>query len=334
MEATESILSLRRPSLLQDAKKTEELAAIEGVKEVETNEQVTTDFAQIMSKLLGKTGQEEVNEEELFSRIIEKLLADESPEAGSYYKEQVQKLSVSMARGDGYVPVEDVAKAALKNTVLAGKIEESKAELIHAKAFTSAQLDATKEALYDGRGETKAVASLDEAMLKMKMVLEEIETGKVLITGRSLDAPSNRGLWQGVGSVEGAQQSEGVSEGEEGSKARKFAWKHISDKDGKLAVLVPEPLSDNIKSVDIFDSSGKLVESGRYSKRTGDGRAVYRFEEPGPEYGKNLEVVISKKNGDTITYEIPDGSKRVTEWLEGNPEDRIDKKEEKESAAA
>lgn len=281
----------------------------------EKTETKSDEFSSFLMKQLSRTSADQVNEEELFSAVIGQRLNKESAEAGNFYNEQVKSLTVSMARQDGYVPVEDVAKAALKATVDAGKITKEKAEIINASAFESAQIDNNLESLYDGRGETKAVATMEEMMFKIKSMMEDIDSGKKTVTARSLDIASNRGTTPGtlislglsseVGKLaEGAElSSEGGSE-----KQIRFTWKHEAS-DGNLAVLLPQRLT-NIDKVELF-KDGELIEKGHYSKRTGDDRAVFRFDEPGKEYGRDVDVKISMDNGDTYTYNVRNGGERT-----------------------
>ncbi len=273
------------------------------------------EFSSFLMKQLSRTSTDQVSEEELFSAIIGQRLNKESAEAGDFYNQQVKSLSVSMARSDGYVPVEDVAKEALKATVDAGKITKDKAEIINASAFEGAQIDDNKECLFDNRGTTKAVATMEEMMFKIKSMMDDIDSGKKTVTARSLDIASNQGMTPGtmislgLGSqVEKSAEGVEAAEGEGSEKQIRFTWKHEAS-DGNLAVLLPTRLTD-IDKVELF-KDGELIEKGHYSKRTGDDRAVFRFDEPGKEYGKDIDVKISMDNGDTFTYNVGDGGKRT-----------------------
>lgn len=275
-----------------------------------TSESSNDEFSSFLMKQLSRESTSEVNEEELFSAIIGQRLSKESQEAVDFYNEKVKSLSSSMARADGWVPVEDVAKEALKATVDAGKVTKEKAEMINASAFECAQIDDNKECLFDSRGTTKAVASMEEMMFKIKSMMEEIDAGKKTITARSLDIASNQGMTPGamLGSSEAAKLAAGLGVGEGSEKQIRFTWKHEAS-DGNLAVLLPQRLRD-IDKVEIF-KDGELVEKGHYSKRTGDDRAVFRFDEPGKEYGKDVDVKITMDNGDTYTYNVKNGGERT-----------------------
>ena len=141
-------------------------------EEIKTQESSEDDFSAYLMKSLGRTGQQEVNEEELFSAVISQRLNAENPEAATFYDQKVKELSVSMARADGYVPLEDVAKSALQATVDEGHVTQEQAEVINGEAFSSAQRDENLDCLYDGRGDTAAVATMEEAMFKVKQIMD------------------------------------------------------------------------------------------------------------------------------------------------------------------
>jgi hypothetical protein len=88
--------------------------------------------------------------------------------------EKKRKLMTSMAKPNGHIPMEDVALQALNATVASGKITEADGMRINGEAFMGAQLDSDMENLFDDKGgendPTKAVASVDEAMNKLKLI--------------------------------------------------------------------------------------------------------------------------------------------------------------------
>lgn len=289
-------------------------AAEQGSTTPESNKEVDS-FIAFLQKSLGKSGPAEVHEEELYSSIIAQRLEKESPEALAHYQKMVTEYSSSMARADGWVPMEDVAKLALKSVVAEGLVTNEKAEMINAEAFQGAQLDANLEMLFDGRGDTKAVLGADEAMFKVKEFLAKVDSGEIKITGLSLETPSNQGHVSGkeIMTGKGVEGAEGIAgaEGPLSEKQIRFTWKHISDKDGNLAILLPTMLNGLVKSVKIYSEDGELIETGGYSKHTGDNRAVYRFDEPGKEYGRNVDVVVTKKNGEELVYRVKNGGERT-----------------------
>ena len=284
------------------------------------------DFAAYLSKTLGKSGQEPVNEEELFSALISERLNEIDQEASLFYDQKVKELSGTMSRSDGYVPIEDVAKAALRETVAAGNVTTEQAEKLHAEAFAGAQLDDNAMNLYDGRGDTSATGSMEEAMFKVQAVLDQVAAGTLVLDPRPLDVMSNIGttpgteMSGGLGGLEGelgrelagAEGAEGLeAESEEGSEKQvRFTWKHEAS-DGNLAILLPTKLNGQIAGVSLYDKEGNLLEKGDYSKQTGDSRAVFRFNDAGGEYGKDVDAVVYLDNGQTLTYHVNNGGERT-----------------------
>ncbi|MFN8389985.1 MAG: hypothetical protein U0136_06820 [Bdellovibrionota bacterium] len=286
-----------------------------------------SDFSAFLLKSLGRTGQDQVNEEELFSSVIGEQLNEQDPAAADFYQQKVTELSGTMARSDGYVPVEDVAKAALKATVDAGKVTKEKAETIHATAFAAAQLDDNTESLYDSRGTTAAVATMDEAMFKVKAIMDQIESGSLVLPPRDLSTPSNVGTTPGsmlglnvagdaidrllpsASAGEIAATEAGAAEGTS-EKQTRFTWKHEAS-DGNLAILLPTRLNGNIKGVSLYDSDGNLLEKGDYSKKTGDNRTVFRFNHVGGYYGKDIDAAVTLDDGNVLVYNVNNGNERT-----------------------
>ncbi len=276
----------------------------------ETTKTATTasgEFKDFLLKSLSRSEAENVNEEELYSSIISKQLTKESPELGKYFDDKVASLKSSMARSDGYVPVEDVARHALMDAVTEGKLTKEKADQINGIAFESAQLDGNKDALYDGRGTTSAVAKLSEIMFNIEEQLSQVDAGTKTILARSIETPVNVGTTPGH-QLSGSEASR-LSLGEGSEKQIRFTWKHVAS-DGNLAILLPSRLRD-IKSVAIYDAQGELLEKGDYAKRTNDDRAVFRFNEPGKEYGKDVDVKITLDNGEELVYHVDNGGERT-----------------------
>ena len=271
----------------------------------------------------------EVNEEQLYATIVEQQLGKVSEEAAAFYKTETAKLMESLRREDGYVCVEDVTKAALKATVAEGLVDQESAEKLHGIAFVAAQLDENKEALYDSFGseedDTVAKLSMEEALRLAQETVEKIEKGEITADPRSLDAPSNSWPGQdGAAEAEGEELagSEAAGNGEsitgkqslDGSGG--FVWKPESERDGNLAIVLPSSLGGLVESVEVYredEESGereKVAEGVYGGEEPESGRPVFRFDEPGAEYGTDLEVVVTKSDGETVTWQIDDGSER------------------------
>jgi hypothetical protein len=92
-----------------------------------------------------------------------------------------------------------------------------------------------------------------------------------------------------------------------------FLWKPVSEKDGKLVVLLPSALTGNVASITIKSAkTNKVLATGRYSGLGNGGREHYRFTRPGKSYPDKSIVSIALNEGETITYTIPDTAKRYS----------------------
>ena len=89
-----------------------------------------------------------------------------------------------------------------------------------------------------------------------------------------------------------------------------FLFKPASDSDGKLVVLVPKQMRDNVASIKVKDESGKALSSGTLKGTFGDGRDIFRFDKSGSSLPKNVTVEVTLKDGSVKKYPIADPSKR------------------------
>ncbi len=270
-------------------------------EEINTSSNGFTDY---MYKALGLGESDEVNEEELFAAAIGNRLSSLNEEAAKYYEAQKAKLMTSMSRADGYVSVEDVANTALKNTVEAGKLSSEEAEKVKGECFLAAQLDNNLNALYDGRGSgedaTIAVAPMSAALLDIQTKLEQIDKGELSTESMSLESVSTSS------SLSGSQEMDGSGG---------FLWKPVSESDGNLVVLLPKDLKGLIDKVEIHSELPPTEETklaqGRFSGDTHNGgRAHFRFDKPGAEYGDNIHLVCYKDDGSYVSWDIGNGADR------------------------
>lgn len=305
----------------QNLKETPENEPVEEPSQQTEVGQAEGDFGAMMQKLLGGAGKSEVNEEELFAALIEQRLAKENPEAAAHYREQLTALSASMARADGYVPVEDAAMAALRATVAAGKLDDATAQRVNAEAFQGAQLDSNLNALYDGRGSegdpTIATSAMEAALLSMRTLVEKFDSGEADAGVRPLDAPSNAapapvGEHEDGGHVGDLGSAPSGTQSLDGSGG--FLWKPESEKNGNLVVLLPKELAGLISKVEIHSSlppsESTKIASGNFSSNANGGRDHFRFDEPGSAYGSNVYVVAYREDGETVNWQIGDGGER------------------------
>lgn len=281
-------------------------------------------FEEFMKKALGSTGKTQVSEEELFASLLEQRVSEVSPEAAAFFAGEKAKLMTSMAKPDGFVPMEDVALQALNATVASGAITEADAMRVNGEAFAGAQLDADLENLFDDRGgegdPTISVSSIDEAMGKLKIFMDSMHAGTVKSTDRPLNVGAtghqlkgNPGASTSVGASDtGATSSVTGSQDMDGSGG--FVWKPVSESDGKLVIVLPKELKGSIDRVEIHSSlppsEATKLDGGRFTGNNNGERPHFRFSKPGAEYGDNVHVVGFKNDGSTVTWDIGDGGQR------------------------
>jgi hypothetical protein len=92
-----------------------------------------------------------------------------------------------------------------------------------------------------------------------------------------------------------------------------FLWKPKSDKDGKLAILLPKYYSGSVESVRIIapDDSRALATGKPAGIGNGD-REHFRFNKAGGEFPDGSVVLITLKDGSELKVPIKDTATRYT----------------------
>lgn len=91
-----------------------------------------------------------------------------------------------------------------------------------------------------------------------------------------------------------------------------FLWKPVSDSDGKLAILLPSSLTGVAASVSLIDqTSGKVVERGRFTGVGNGDRAHFRFNKAGGAYPDGILVKITLDDGSSKLLSIGETAVRV-----------------------
>jgi len=95
------------------------------------------------------------------------------------------------------------------------------------------------------------------------------------------------------------------------SRSGQFLWKPVSDKDGKLAILLPSRLTGKVKSVTILSADKtKILAKGKYSGVGNGDREHFRFSKAGSSYPDNAIVLITMKDGKTYNVKVKETSDR------------------------
>ncbi|MCB0338862.1 MAG: hypothetical protein KDD53_04620 [Bdellovibrionales bacterium] len=81
-------------------------------------------------------------------------------------------------------------------------------------------------------------------------------------------------------------------------------WNPNSSRNNNLVVSAPSELSAQIEKVVLRDSEGNEIEEGTLGKINKHGRQRVRFDKEGAEYGQDVRVEVSLKDGTTASYEV------------------------------
>ncbi|MFM1846622.1 MAG: hypothetical protein RL417_96 [Pseudomonadota bacterium] len=284
----------------------------------------SSDFDTILKGLLKPDSANKVSEEELFAGLayerINKLKGKEAAEA---YKTALQGEQNALRRADGHIPHEQAAINALTKLTQDGTLTAAEGDSVYAQAFAGAQLDSNTSTLFDNRGgandPTMAVEIMETALIAAKAMIGGFDDGSKSADPRSLTGAAQTGA-KGVGGgapgtapalpVGGNADVSPTGQVVDGSGG--FLWKPISNNQGTLAVLLPPELTGSISALKLLDSTGNVVEEGRFtSDGTGEGgRTKYSFNKKGGDYGDDLTVRLELSDGSVRTWMIPDGSRR------------------------
>ena len=275
------------------------------VKATTTDATGGNEFDLTLKALLSPDRANNISEEELFSGLVQERIKKTKGDAAlEEFNSLLKGAKERLKRPDGFVPVEDATKEALKNFLSAQKISATEADAIYSQAFAAAQLDQNKEALFDGRGgpndPTMAVAQMEQALLMSRAAIEKIDAGTETVTQRSLLEASNVKLL-----------TTGATAGHTSEAGSGFLFKPVSDSDRKLAILLPPRLAGLVQGVDLISPSGDKIESGRYAGNGNGGRDHFRFTRPGGDYSDGLNVEVRLTTGEVVRYKIPETSART-----------------------
>jgi len=262
------------------------------------------DFNTTLKAFLSPDKSNKVSEEELFSALVqERIKKTKGESALTEFKTIFESAKKRLQKSDGFVPMEDAAKEALKEFRDAQKISKEEADSIFSQAFAGAQLDQNKEALFDNRGgpndPTMAVAEMEQALLLSGALISKFDAGAEKAPVRSLDTPSNAAATAGAGAT-----------GSEASGAG-FLFKPVSESDGKLAVLLPPRLAGLVKGLALVGPNGEVIETGRYTGNGNGGRDHYRFSRSGGQYPDGVMVQATLATGELVSYTIRETSQRT-----------------------
>jgi hypothetical protein len=293
------------------------MEAIQGTSQTPSNQGVqpsqqqsssapgSSEFETTLKGLITPDSASKVSEEELFAAIVQERLGKaKGQDALKEFQDIFAACKEKLKKPDGFIPVEDAAKQALVEFATAKKITSEEADTMYSQSFAAAQLDDNKDVLFDNRGggddPTIAVATMEQALLLSRAVVDQIDSGAITAPKRSVTEPTTtKAAFVGSSSEVGAGGNAG------------FLFKPVSDSDGKLAVLLPSRLAGLVKGVTLVGANGGVLETGRYSGNGNGGRDHYRFTKPGGQYADGLSVQATLITGEVVKYLIRETSERM-----------------------
>ncbi len=270
-------------------------------------------FDATLKAFLGTDSAKKVSEEELFSALIqERIKKTKGDDALKEFQGLLSDAKTRLRKPDGFIPIEDATKEALRAFRDSGKLKTEEADSLYSQAFAAAQLDENKEVLFDDRGgpndPTMAVAAMEQALLLSRALVEKFDAGSEKAPERSLSEVSNGKVFSGGSVYPGG--------GDTG-----FLYKPVSESDGKLVVLLPPRLTGLVKGLTLIGPNGEIIEQGRYTGNGNGGREHFRFGKPGAQYPDGLTVQATLASGELVRYIIKETSQRaenVTSSAEGS----------------
>lgn len=109
-----------------------------------------------------------------------------------------------------------------------------------------------------------------------------------------------------------SQSSNTINLGSKLPATKGFLWKPESDKNGKLAILLPKQYTGTIKRVRILNPQGtKVLATGKFSGVGNGNREHFRFTKPGNGFPDGAIVLIEMENGTSRHVKIKDTAKRT-----------------------
>ncbi len=91
-----------------------------------------------------------------------------------------------------------------------------------------------------------------------------------------------------------------------------FLWKPRSDKDGRLAILLPPNMTGKVSGVSVVSPAGEVIEKGSSGGVGNGGREHFRFRRQGADYPDGSIVRAVMNDGTSREIAIRDTAARFT----------------------
>lgn len=290
-------------------------------REAETNgdTQATSDFDTLMRGVLKPDQANNVNEEELFAGLVlERVYALKGQETGDAFRGVLDQHKTLNTGNGGYVFNEKAARDALKAFQESGKLTVEEADKIHSEAFSAAQLDDNKTALFDSIGgandPTRAVASIDVALAGAKALIEKYTAGTEAPPQNLLRSeypalgihPVSKTISGSLGSLSANDKSDVTPKGNKLDGAEGLLYKPLSYTQHKAILMLPPSYAGEVKSIVMRDENGKVVDRAKYFS---GGNPVYPrekwvFRKRGEDLPENVTIQVKFKDGSVKNIKI------------------------------
>ncbi|MCB9030271.1 MAG: hypothetical protein H6619_04405 [Deltaproteobacteria bacterium] len=258
-----------------------------------------------------------VNEEEMFAAIIHRRLKKDHPELAQKYEERLTKLIGRTKRNLGEASVLKASNKLLRGFYRRNKISEESYNEIKAYAFGKAQLDQDPTLLSKERvessGDTSALRSLSNAINSFEVnqaatpeVMQDFDL-KHLAPLKEIAQQKNIADPSPSAEVNASEEAISVDK----SVLNGFVWKPVSEKDGKLVVLLPSSFIGKVAEVNIINPQGKEIAEGKYDGINNGFRPHFRFGNAGGSYPDGSILEIKMLEGGSFHYTVAETSNRI-----------------------
>lgn len=236
-----------------------------------------------------------VTEEQLFGASvadrIQSTVGDQ--EAVDQFQIVFRQEKAKLRAETGTRSVEQAALNAMQTLTDSGMITESERDKVYNQAFKMAQFDDDDTSLEDGKEPGKAVSSKSDAIARadqMGLTVSDVDDERPF----SVEATALE--------VEAAYIKDVDMKG--------FLWKPVSESDGKLVALMPNSLTGRVQQVNVLDSSGNVVDTGRFAGNANGGRDHFRFNVAGDTLKLGTYLELTLDTGELLKIDVADPSQR------------------------
>jgi hypothetical protein len=308
----------------------------------------TGSLVAVLSKLSGKkvTADQLTNmkfsEEILYASSVHSELSKTSkPLLQTFMSELKERYDRRIKRNDTQ-PIAKAINDILDNGVKGKKITQKQYETILAKALGNSQVDKNKAAVgnqirtggmdkatsltkNNTAATKKAVDAFEKSVSTLKFQAPATTRTQVANMQKIFDSlkkatpktPKPETSTKPSNSDETGTVKTNTPDPTKDSSPNHFDFRIKSDVDGKLLVRLPITFRQDIESVSLVDSNGKVLEEQPLKQKGEDNRYYFRFTKAGDKYADSLEVRINYQNGTQMPISIKDARSNYSQEYQG-----------------